>query len=53
MLVNKLTDCDAEAAETQVWPDFSLDCGYLSKVNHNYLVAGYEELRMLSGMNDG
>ena len=51
MLVNKLTDCDGEATETQVWLDFALDCGYMSKENHNRLTAGYEEVgRMLSGM---
>jgi four helix bundle protein len=51
MLVNKLTDCDGEATETQVWLDFALDCGYLSKENHDQLTDGYEEVgRMLSGM---
>lgn len=51
MLICKLTDCDGEATETQVWLDFSLDCGYLSKQNYDRLTAGYEEVgRMLSGM---
>ena len=51
ILVNKLTDCDAEASETQVWIDFALDCGYLSKENHDRLTEGYEEVgRMLYGM---
>lgn len=51
MLVNKLTDCDGEATETQVWLDFALDCGYLSKENHDRLISGYEEVgRMLAGM---
>jgi len=51
MLVNKLTDCDGEASETQVWLDFSLDCGYMSKQNYDHLTAGYEEVgRMLSSM---
>ena len=51
MLVNKLTDCDSEATETQVWLDFAFDCGYLSEQNHNRLIAGYEEVgKMLSGM---
>ena len=49
--VSKLTDSDAEATETQVWIDFSFDCGYLSKENHDRLTAGYEEVgRMLSSM---
>src|SRR5262245_23537575 len=42
MLVSKLTDCDGEATETQVWLDFALDCGYLSKDNHGRLMKGYE-----------
>ena len=51
MLINKLTDCDAEATETQVWVDFALDCGYISRENHEHLTAGYEEVgKMLSGM---
>ncbi|MCU1265485.1 MAG: four helix bundle protein [Acidobacteria bacterium] len=53
MLVNKLTDCDAEASETQVWLDFALDCGYLSRDNHKRITASYEEVgRMLSSMID-
>ena len=51
MLVNKLTDCDGEATETQVWLDFALDCGYMSHQDHNRLTKGYEEIgKMLSGM---
>ena len=51
MLVNKLTDCDGEASETQVWIDFALDCGYMSKEDHDRLTSGYEEVgRMLSSM---
>ncbi len=51
MLVNKLTECDGEATETQVWLDFARDCGYLSSKNYDRLIAGYEEVgKMLSGM---
>ena len=51
MFVSKLTDCDGEATETQVWNDFAFDCGYLSKQNHDQLTSGYEEVgKMLSGM---
>ena len=51
MLVSKLTDCDGEATETQVWLDFALDCGYLSRENRDRLTAGYEEVgKMQSGM---
>jgi hypothetical protein len=28
--VSKLTDADAEATETMIWLDFSLECRYLS-----------------------
>lgn len=49
--VSKLTDCDAEATETQVWIDFAFDCGYLSEENRDLLTTGYEEIgKMLSGM---
>ena len=51
MLLNKLADCDAEGAETQVWIDFAYDCGYLSKENHRKLTSGYEQFgRMLGSM---
>jgi len=51
MLVSKLTDSDGEATETQVWLDFALDCGYMSKDNRDRLTAAYEEVgKMLSGM---
>ena len=51
MFVSKLTDCDGEATETQVWLDFAYDCGYLSKDNRDRLTVGYEEVgKMLSGM---
>jgi four helix bundle protein len=29
--VSKLSDCEAEAAETQVWLDFALSCKYLDQ----------------------
>src|SRR6266852_1768912 len=47
MLVNKLTDCDGEATETQVWLDFALDCGYLSQESLDHLTNGYEEVGFL------
>ncbi len=51
MFVSKLADSDAEAAETQVWLDFSHDCGYMSNEDHKHLTEGYEEIgRMLNGM---
>ena len=51
MFVNKLSDSDAETAETQVWLDFSFDCSYLSQKRRDELVASYEEIgRMLGSM---
>jgi len=51
MFVNKLSDSDAETAETQVWLDFSRDCGYLPQERHRELTEGYEEVgRMLGSM---
>jgi four helix bundle protein len=51
MFVSKLADCDGEATETQVWLDFTRDCGYLSEENHKRLSEGYCEVgRMLSSM---
>lgn len=51
MFVNKLTDADAEAAETQVWLDFARDCGYLSMETSHRLRSDYEEVgRMLGHM---
>jgi four helix bundle protein len=51
MFVNKLSDSDTEATETQVWLDFSLDCGYLSRGSYEKLMKGYEEVgKMLGSM---
>jgi len=30
--VAKLSDSEAESAETQVWLDYSLECGYISEM---------------------
>jgi four helix bundle protein len=40
----KLSDSDAEAAETQVWLDYSLECGYITKVIHDRMYADYEKI---------
>jgi four helix bundle protein len=51
MFVNKMSDADGEATETQVWLDFARDCGYLSVERQAGLTAKYEEVgRMLGGM---
>lgn len=40
--VSKLSDSEAEAAETQVWLDFALECGYLAKPDYNKLYQQYD-----------
>ena len=49
MFINKLTDSDGEATETQVWLDFAFDCGYMSKNNRDRLTAGYEQVGKMLG----
>jgi four helix bundle protein len=49
--VSKLTDADAEASETLIWLDFSLECAYLSRQIHEELSQNYDEIgRMLGSM---
>ncbi len=40
--VSKLSDCEAEAAETQVWLDFAYYCNYLEMNAYNDLYQKYE-----------
>jgi four helix bundle protein len=40
----KLSDSEGEAAETQVWLDFSLECGYMEKVAYERLFQVYEQV---------
>lgn len=49
--VAKLSDCESEAAETQVWIEFSVKCGYLSAEIGRQLYKEYDEIiRMLVSM---
>ena len=41
---SKLSDSEAEAAETQVWLRFSSDCGYLSSAEADRLSGQYERV---------
>lgn len=51
MFVNKLSDADGEATETQVWLEFSRDCGYLTNETCQKLLSEYKEIgRMLGSM---
>jgi len=42
--VSKLSDCEAEAAETQVWLDYSFECGYLSRDLYEKLFNDYDKI---------
>lgn len=42
--VSKLSDSESEAAETQTWLDFSLNCKYIIEVEHNELYETYENI---------
>ena len=42
--VSKLSDCEAEAAETQVWLDFALACNYISKEIYEPLYHHYDAI---------
>ncbi len=42
--VSKLSDADAEAAETRVWLDMALRCGYLAPEEHDTLTDRYEHI---------
>ena len=46
--VAKLNDCEAEAAETQVWLKFTVRCGYLSTEQVRELNSTYNQV--LSGL---
>jgi four helix bundle protein len=42
--VAKLCDSEGEAAETQVWLDYALECGYINKETHNDLNDKYDHI---------
>src|SRR5512136_481784 len=49
--VSKLSDAEAEAAETEVWLELAVRCGYLTQVRAAALDEKYESiLRMLVSM---
>jgi four helix bundle protein len=51
--ISKLSDADAEAAETQVWLDFASRCGYLPVGRHTALRDHYDHIcRQLRTMMD-
>ena len=42
--VSKLSDADSEAAETQVWLEFALKCGYLKQNLFDELSKAYDHI---------
>lgn len=49
--ISKLSDSEGEAAETQVWIEFAVHCGYMTRDDGNALYRTYEEvLATLVGM---
>jgi four helix bundle protein len=42
--VSKLSDSESEAAETQTWLDFSLNCGYINETEHHDLNETYDKI---------
>jgi four helix bundle protein len=45
--ISKLSDCEGEAAESQVSLDFALECGYLNNEQYEQLYTSYD---MILGM---
>ncbi len=49
--INKLSDCSSEAAETQTWLEFALECGYINAKEFSAFDEKYEHIyAMLSTM---
>ena len=49
--ISKLSDAETEAAETQVWIEFAVKCGYLSEAVSRDLFAQYDSIiRSLVGV---
>ena len=42
--ISKLSDSESEAAETQTWLDFSLNCGYITEAEHHDLNDTYDKV---------
>ncbi len=46
---SKLSDCDAENTETEVWLDFSISCQYITESEHSELTLLKKEVGNLLG----
>ena len=42
--ISKLSDCETEAAETQVWLEFAVKCSYLNRDDVKQLYITYDEV---------
>ena len=42
--ISKLSDSEGEAAETQVWLDYALSCGYIKEELHHKLTDKYDHI---------
>jgi len=42
--ISKLSDAEAEAAETQTWIQFAVECGYLTKETATPLYSEYDKI---------
>lgn len=45
--ISKLSDCDAENSETNVWIDFALSCGYINQELQQQLLSQNDEIGRL------
>jgi four helix bundle protein len=36
--ISKINDSEGEAAETQTWLEFALECNYINKNDYNFLI---------------
>jgi len=44
MFISKMSDVESEAAETQVWLEFSRECQYLDQQGANQLISRYNDI---------
>lgn len=42
--ISKLTDSEGESAETQVWLDYAVECGYIDNKTHAELFDKYDHI---------
>lgn len=42
--ISKLTDSEGEAAETQVWLDYALNCNYINTSTHKSIIDKYDHI---------